>query len=60
MTVTLADIQAARLVQSNIINDTPMLPDEALPPDLGVRTFRNAESLQRSGSIKIRGAYNKI
>ena len=60
MTVTLADIQAARLVQRNIINDTPMLPDEALPPELGVRTFLKAECLQRSGSFKIRGAYNKI
>ena len=60
MTLTLADIQAARLVQRDIVNDTPMLPDEALSPELGVRAFLKAECLQRSGSFKIRGAYNKI
>jgi threonine dehydratase len=37
-----------------------VLSDEALSPELGVRTFLKAECLQRSGSFKIRGAYNKI
>lgn len=60
MTVTLVDIQAARSVQGDIINDTPMLSGEVLSPELGAPTFFKAECLQRSGSFKIRGAYNKI
>src|SRR3712207_109569 len=59
--VTLADIQAARSLQGDVINDTPMLPDEALSREpSSARTLLKAECLQRSGSFKIRGAYNKI
>ncbi len=60
MTVTLTDIEAARSVQHDIINDTPMLSAEVLPRELGAPTFLKAECLQCSGSFKIRGAYNKI
>ncbi|MBK9941420.1 MAG: threonine ammonia-lyase [Kouleothrix sp.] len=60
MTVTLADIQAARRVLRGIINATPILSDERLSDDLGVRVFLKAENTQRSGSFKIRGAYNTI
>ncbi|HEU5014926.1 MAG TPA: threonine ammonia-lyase [Roseiflexaceae bacterium] len=60
MTVTLADIQAARRSLRGIIIDTPMLPDERLSEALGAQIFFKAECTQRSGSFKIRGAYNKI
>jgi threonine dehydratase len=60
MTVALTDIQAAQSVQRDIINSTPMLFDEVLPREFGARTYLKAECLQRSGSFKIRGAYNKI
>lgn len=60
MTVTLADIQAARRTLRDIIIATPCLPDERLGNELGARVFMKAENTQRSGSFKIRGAYNKI
>nr|HRC77182.1 pyridoxal-phosphate dependent enzyme [Kouleothrix sp.] len=60
MTVTLADIQAARRVLRGIINATPILSDERLSDELGARVFLKAENTQRSGSFKIRGAYNTI
>lgn len=60
MTVTLADIQAARRVLRGVISATPVLADERLSDDLGARVFLKAENTQRSGSFKIRGAYNTI
>jgi threonine dehydratase len=58
--VTLANIQAARRTLRDIIVATPVLPDERLSAELGARIFLKAENTQRSGSFKIRGAYNKI
>lgn len=60
MTVTLADIQAARRVLRGVISATPVLADERLSDELGARVFLKAENTQRSGSFKIRGAYNTI
>lgn len=60
MTVTLADIQAARRTLRDVIIATPILPAERLTHDLGAQVYFKVESTQRSGSFKIRGAYNKI
>jgi threonine dehydratase len=60
MTITLADIQAARRTLRDIIIATPILPDERLTQELGARVYLKAENTQRSGSFKIRGAYNTI
>ena len=60
MAVTLNEILEAREILSGIINDTPVLPDRKLTKELGANVFLKAESLQRGGSFKIRGAYNKI
>ncbi|HTK38756.1 MAG TPA: threonine ammonia-lyase [Pyrinomonadaceae bacterium] len=60
MTVTLADIQDARTILQDIIIPTPILSDEKLSTEIGARAFLKAECLQRSGSFKMRGAYNKI
>jgi threonine dehydratase len=60
MSVSLADIQAARRLLRGVINTTPILVDERLSEDLGARVFLKAENTQRSGSFKIRGAYNTI
>ncbi len=60
MTVKLSDIQDARKLLHNIINPTPIIADEKLSTDIGAKVFLKAECLQRSGSFKIRGAYNKI
>jgi threonine dehydratase len=59
-TVTLADIyEAQQTVKSELIL-TPMLPELRLSRQLGARVMLKAESLQRAGSFKIRGAFNKI
>jgi threonine dehydratase len=60
MTISLADIQAARRTVRDVIIQTPTLPDERLSAELGARVFLKAENTQRSGSFKIRGAYNKL
>jgi threonine dehydratase len=60
MTVTLADIQAARRVLRDVIIATPILPAERLSQEIGARVLLKAENTQRSGSFKIRGAYNTI
>jgi threonine dehydratase len=60
MSVTLADIQAARRRLRDVIIATPVLPDERLSQELGAQICLKAENTQRSGSFKIRGAYNTI
>lgn len=60
MTVKLSDIQGARKILRGIIIPTPILSDEKLSNEIGARAFLKAECLQRSGSFKMRGAYNKI
>lgn len=57
---TLQDIQDANKVLKGTIIRTPMLPDNRLSHEIGATAHVKAESLQRSGSFKIRGAYNKI
>jgi threonine dehydratase len=60
MTIALSDIQAAHAALRDVIIETPIVPDDTLSTQLGVRVFHKAESLQRSGSFKVRGAYNAI
>ena len=60
MTVTLDDIRDARIVLENIAVRTPTLSDKILSSEIGARAFLKAECLQRGGSFKVRGAFNKI
>jgi threonine dehydratase len=60
MTVKLSDIQDARKILQGIIIPTPILSDERLSNEINAKAFLKAECLQRSGSFKVRGAYNKI
>ena len=60
MTVKLSDIQDARTVLHDIIIPTPIVSDEKLSKEIGAKAFLKAECLQRSGSFKVRGAYNRI
>src|SRR5438094_9581156 len=60
MTVQLSDIESARNVHQSIGIPTPIISDERLSREIGAGANLKAESLQRSGSFKIRGAYNKI
>lgn len=60
MTVQLSDIQDARRLLDGIINKTPIVADSRLSKETGANAFLKAESMQKSGSFKIRGAYNTI
>lgn len=60
MTVKLSDIQEARRILNGIIIPTPVLADDRLSREIGANAHLKAECLQKSGSFKIRGAYNKI
>ncbi|WP_018465843.1 threonine ammonia-lyase [Calidithermus timidus] len=60
MSLTLAEIRAAQRTLEGIVASTPLLADEVLSGELGARAYVKAECLQKSGSFKIRGAYNKI
>lgn len=57
---TLADVEAARTVVSAVAEVTPMETSRHLSDILGVPVFLKAENLQRTGSYKIRGAYNRM
>lgn len=60
MTVNINDIHAARERIRDIITPTPIIADSRLSEEVGANAFLKAENLQKSGSFKIRGAYNKI
>ncbi|CAN5252922.1 threonine ammonia-lyase [soil metagenome] len=57
---SLADFEAARAMVATVASVTPMESSHFLAEILGVPVFMKCESLQRTGSYKIRGAYNRI
>jgi threonine dehydratase len=60
MTVKLSDIEDAQRILQGIITPTPILSDAKLSREIGASAHLKAECLQKSGSFKIRGGYNKI
>lgn len=60
MAVTLESIEEARKRLRDVITPTPVIADARLSREIGADAHLKAESLQKSGSFKIRGAYNKI
>jgi threonine dehydratase len=56
--VGIADIEAAATRLAGVAVRTPLLVSRALDEIAGGRVFLKAESLQVTGSFKIRGAYN--
>jgi threonine dehydratase len=57
---TLADIEKAREVVDHVVERTPMESSRFLAELLGSPVFLKCENLQRTGSYKIRGAYNRL
>jgi threonine dehydratase len=55
-----ADIDAAARVLSSFAVRTPLLSSPALNERAGTRIFLKPEMLQRTGSFKFRGAFNKM
>jgi len=57
---TLPDIEAARSRLDGVARVTPVYRSETLSALAGRDVHLKAENLQRTGSFKIRGAYNRI
>ncbi|MGJ4844182.1 threonine ammonia-lyase [Leifsonia sp. Le1] len=57
---SLDEIEAARIVVSKVAEPTPVETSRFLADVLGAPVFLKCENLQRTGSYKIRGAYNRM
>ena len=57
---TVADIDEAARRLDGVALRTPLLTSAALDAMTGGRVFLKAETLQRTGSFKFRGAYNRL
>jgi threonine dehydratase len=57
---TAADVDAAALRLQGVALHTPLVTSPVLDALTGGRVFLKCETLQRTGSFKFRGAYNKV
>jgi threonine dehydratase len=57
---TAADVDAAAPRLAGVAVRTPLINSPVLDAAVGARVFLKAEILQRTGSFKFRGAYNKL
>ncbi len=57
---TSADVDAAAHRLAGVALRTPLVSSPVLDAATGARVFLKAETLQRTGSFKFRGAYNKL
>jgi len=57
---SLADVEAARVIVSRVAEVTPVETSRYLSDLLGAPVHLKCENLQRTGSYKIRGAYNRM
>ncbi|MCW2785288.1 MAG: ilvA [Marmoricola sp.] len=57
---TLADFEAARNTVAAVVEPTTMESSHYLSDVLGAQLWLKCENLQRTGSYKIRGAYNRL
>lgn len=57
---TLADFQVARQTVASVVDTTPLESSRSLSEVLGSEVWLKCENLQRTGSYKIRGAYNRL
>jgi threonine dehydratase len=57
---TAADIDTAARRLAGVALRTPLISSPVLDAATGARVFLKAETLQRTGSFKFRGAYNKL
>jgi threonine dehydratase len=57
---TAADVDQAARRLAGVALRTPLISSPVLDAATGARVFLKAETLQRTGSFKFRGAYNKL
>ncbi len=60
MSITVADIEAARRTIAGQVLRTPMLPAPKLSALTGAEVYVKYENLQVTNSFKDRGAFNKL
>jgi threonine dehydratase len=60
MTCGIDEIEQARRRLEGIIKPTPLIRSTTLDRMLGAEVYLKPENLQKTGSFKIRGAYNRI
>jgi threonine dehydratase len=58
--IGIEDVRAAARRLGGVAHRTPVIKSCPLDRRVGARVFLKAESLQRTGSFKFRGAYNRI
>jgi threonine dehydratase len=58
--VTLQDIQEAAFRVKPFIHRTPLIHSNSFSKKTGADVYLKAENLQKTGSFKVRGAFNKI
>jgi threonine dehydratase len=58
--ITLDDIRSARERIAGRVARTPLVPSATLSARLGARLFLKLELFQKTGSFKVRGAFNKV
>jgi threo-3-hydroxy-L-aspartate ammonia-lyase len=60
VTIDLHEIRAAARRLAGVVHRTPVFTSRTLDDLVGAQVFLKAESLQRAGAFKFRGAYNAI
>ncbi|MGJ9413030.1 threonine ammonia-lyase [Aeromicrobium sp. CF4.19] len=60
MTVRLTDVEQARSMLDQVVEETPLAHSRWLSTKTSTPVFLKCENLQRTGSFKIRGAYVRI
>jgi threonine dehydratase len=58
--VSVEDIRAAAQRLAGIVHETPLETSRAVSERVGATTLLKYEHFQRTGSFKLRGAYNRI
>ena len=58
--ISIEDVRAAAGRLDGVAHHTPVVTSRTLDSTAGTRVFCKAESLQRGGAFKFRGAYSMI
>jgi threonine dehydratase len=58
--VTIEDLKLARERLAGVVKPTPLIHSATLSQMIGAEIYLKPENLQKTGSFKIRGAYNRV
>ena len=58
--VTIEDLELARERLAGVVKPTPLIHSATLSQMIGAEIYLKPENLQKTGSFKIRGAYNRV